>query len=67
MELDSLFQVGGYCWITAANQHSKLQTEFGPGISRVDGATTGLVLSWQRMVEVITGKFSVKLGYEIEL
>jgi len=22
-------RVGGYCWITAANQHSKLQTEFG--------------------------------------
>ena len=22
-------QVGGYCWITAANTHSKLQTEFG--------------------------------------
>eukprot|EP00439_Symbiodinium_sp_Y106_P086929 s485_g37.t1 len=22
-------KVGGYCWITAANKHSKLQTEFG--------------------------------------
>eukprot|EP00913_Durusdinium_trenchii_P034203 g32010.t1 len=22
-------KVGGYCWITAANEHSKLQTEFG--------------------------------------
>mmetsp|Transcript_73236 Transcript_73236/g.160290 ORF Transcript_73236/g.160290 Transcript_73236/m.160290 type:complete len:729 (-) Transcript_73236:6-2192(-) len=26
---DRYNRVGGYCWITAANKHSKLQTEFG--------------------------------------